>query len=252
LFEPPDAPGLSPFELVLTKSGADFAVCGMHFKLGLYEHQSAGAIQGVIDLLVWHPQLLDSPDGLRSVRITIYEPAFSIIGDPAKRDPRTRQSADHSMVYIIATLLRKAFELKRAGWRELMLMPSDYDDEALFHPLTRELMRRIDFRHGGPEYDRRYPDGIPTTVEIEHDSLGVLSSGLVMYPEGHARRTSGNLERLLSHKFQLLASQGADDVQALYRRISGLAEKSAEEIRTLYDFEIKGYRDFERPQLDRK
>ena len=48
------------------------------------------------------------------MRITIYEPAFGIIGDPAKRDPRTRQSADHSMVYIIATLLRKAFELHAA------------------------------------------------------------------------------------------------------------------------------------------
>ena len=47
---------------------------------------------------------------LKSMRITIYEPAFGIIGDPAKRDPRTRQSADHSMVYIIATLLRKAFQ----------------------------------------------------------------------------------------------------------------------------------------------
>ena len=32
---------------------------GMHFKLGLYEHQSAGAIEGLIDLLAAHPALLD-------------------------------------------------------------------------------------------------------------------------------------------------------------------------------------------------
>ena len=50
-----------------------------------------------------------------AVRITIYEPAFGIIGDPAKRDPQTRQSADHSMVYIIATLLRKAIETQRTA-----------------------------------------------------------------------------------------------------------------------------------------
>ena len=239
LFEPPDAPDLSPFELVLATAGDDFAVCGMHFKLGLYEHQSAGAIHGLMDLLVREPQLLDSPDRIRAVRITIYEPAFSIIGDPAKRDPRTRQSADHSMVYIIGTLLRKAFEQKRAGWRELMLMPADYEDEALFHPLTRELMQRTDFRHGGPEYDRKYPDGIPTTVEIEHEGLGLLSSGLVMYPEGHARCKSGNLDELLSHKFRSLAAHGVADVEALYRRFSGLAKKSPEEMRTLFDFEIK-------------
>jgi 2-methylcitrate dehydratase len=28
-----------------SRSGSDFAVMGMHFKLGLYEHQSAGALQ---------------------------------------------------------------------------------------------------------------------------------------------------------------------------------------------------------------
>ena len=65
-----------------------------------------------------------------------------------------------------------------------MLMPADYaeDESALFHPLTRRLMQQIDFRHGGREYDRRYPDGIPTTVELDHAKLGPLSSGLVMYP----------------------------------------------------------------------
>jgi 2-methylcitrate dehydratase len=239
LFEPPDVPGMSPFEIVLTTSGDDFAVRGMHFKLGLYEHQSAGAIQGLIDLLMRHPRLLDSPDKIRSVRISIYEPAYSIIGDPAKRDPRTRQSADHSMVYIIATLLRKALVDKRAGWCELMLMPSDYDDEALFHPLTRQLMQRIDFCHGGPDYDRLYPDGIPTTVEIEHDELGRLSSGLVMYPAGHARCTSENLNELLSHKFRSLARLGVDDVEALFRRFSGMAEKTPQAIASLYEFQIK-------------
>ncbi len=240
LFEKPADKGVSPFELALSTSGDDFAVMGMHFKLGLYEHQSAGAIQGLLDLLARHPQLLEDPDKLQSVRITIYEPAFGIIGDPAKRDPRTRQSADHSMVYIIATLLRKAFEKRKAGWRELMLEPSDYDDGALFLPLTREIMNRIEFRHGGREYDDKYPDGIPTTIEMQHADLGSLSSGLVMYPEGHARNASGNLPGLLEYKFRLLAGLGVRDVDALYRRFTNLSAKSAADIATLYDFEIRG------------
>ncbi|MGH7135783.1 MAG: MmgE/PrpD family protein, partial [Pirellulales bacterium] len=122
LFEPPPTPGESPFDLRLTTSGDDFAVMGMHFKLGLYEHQSAGAIQGLIDLLLQNPELLADERQLRKIRISIYQPAFGIIGDTAKRDPRTRQSADHSMIYIIATVLRKALETGRAGWRELMLV----------------------------------------------------------------------------------------------------------------------------------
>jgi len=237
LFEPQPT-GNSPFDLELTAGGDDFAVMGEHFKLGLYEHQSASAIAGLIDLLVTHSELAADAAAIRRLRITIYEPAFSIIGDPHKRDPRTRQSADHSMVYIIATLLRKAIEQRRAGWKELMLVPHDYTVAALFHPLTRDLMSRIDFRHGGPEYDRRYPDGIPTSLEIDHASLGTLASGLVMYPEGHARNTSGNLDHLLRHKFDRLAALGVKDTESLYSRVTGLEHKSAAEIRELYSFPI--------------
>jgi 2-methylcitrate dehydratase len=249
LFEKPAEPGTSPFDLELASSGRDFAVMGMHFKLGLYEHQSAGAIGGLLDLLATHPTMLADYEDIERIRITIYEPAFSIIGDPHKRDPRTRQSADHSMVYIVGTLLRKAAEagVRSQGsgvriavewWRDLMLLPADYEDAALFHPLTRVLMDKIEFVHGGPEYDAKYPDGIPTTVEIDHRGLGRLSSGLVMYPEGHARNTRGNLPELLAHKFRTLAGLGVRGVQGLLLRFSGLAKKSTTELFTLYDFEI--------------
>jgi 2-methylcitrate dehydratase len=251
LFEPPAKVDASPFDLTLATAGDDFAVIGMHFKLGLYEHQSAGAIQGVIDLIADEPSLVDDPAQLRSLRITIYEPAFSIIGDPAKRDPRTRQSADHSMVYIIATLLRKAYEARRNGWdgkngwQQLMLMPQDYaeDATALFHPLTRELMDRIDFRHGGEEFDRKYPDGIPTTVDVDNTKLRKLTSGLVMYPTGHARADTANLSTLLQHKFELLTKATVDDSAELAARISNLAAKSAPEIAALYNFQIRHLRD---------
>ena len=239
LFEKPVQAGESPFDLALSTSGSDFAVMGMHFKLGLYEHQSAGAIQGLIDLLSRNAKLLDTPDHLRGLRITIYEPAFGIIGDPAKRDPRTRQSADHSMVYIIATLLRKAYQKQGTSWHDLMLLPEDYNDANLFDPLTRRIMDRIEFRHGGRDYDEKYPDGIPTTLEIEHELLGMLSSGLVMYPEGHARNTSGQLDDLLAYKFRKLAALGVEDVAGLYRRFSGMLQKSTDEIADLYSFVIK-------------
>ncbi len=246
LFEPQGQDDASPFDLSLATQGDDFAVMGMHFKLGLYEHQSAGAIQGIISLIETEPKLLDDADQLLDLRILIYEPAFSIIGDPAKRDPKTRQSADHSMVYIIATLLRKAYEARRTGWngqdgwQQLMLAPADYaeDESALFHPLARRLMQQIDFRHGGPDFDRRYPDGIPTTVEISHAKLGPLSSGLVMYPQGHARADSKSLAQLLEHKFRLLSGPAVAEVGVLATRFTDLAHKSSQQIADLYNFEI--------------
>ena len=239
LFEKPARRGESPFDLVLATSGSDFAVMGMHFKLGLYEHQSAGAIGGLIELLSRNPDLLDDPAKLNRIEITIYEPAFSIIGDPAKRDPTTRQSADHSMVYIIATLLRKAYASRRASWEELMLMPEDYSPAALVNPQTRELITKIEFRHGGPQYDAKYPDGIPTSLTIEHADLGRLESGLVMYPPGHARNSTADLAALLKQKFHRLAALGVRDTEALYARFSTLTKKSADEVLSLYDFEIE-------------
>jgi 2-methylcitrate dehydratase len=250
LFEPPPAKGDSPFDLELAVAGDDFAVMGMHFKLGLYEHQSAGAIAGLIDLLTKYPRLRDDLAAIERIRITIYEPAFSIIGDPHKRDPQTRQSADHSMVYIVATLLRKAGEAPARGaarsreewWQDLMLLPNDYSPRALQLPLTRQLMERIDFQHGGPEYDAKYPAGIPTSLEIEHRTLGTLSSGLVMYPEGHARNSSGHLPALLAHKFERLAGLGVLDTRGLYQRMTALPDKSPAEIRELYSFPIEHVR----------
>ena len=128
-------------------------------------------------LLRQEPTVLRGGDhkNISKIKITAYEPAFGIIGDPAKRTPSTRQSADHSMVYIISTLLRKALEKHdqldpkdnvEEYWKHLMLTPHDYGADALYDETTRELMGKIEFEHGGEEYDSRYPDGIPTSLVI--------------------------------------------------------------------------------------
>lgn len=250
----------SPFDLVLSHSGDDFAVMGMHFKLGLYEHQSASALQGMIDLIASHPHILSDPNGgnIKEIRILAYEPAFGIIGNPAKMDPKTRQSADHSMAYIVATLLRKALEYTKqkgqppsvagatskssndAIWKALMLSPHDYleDESAIFHPLTRALMKKIKFDHGGPEYDAKYPDGIPTSLVISTNDGRALDSGLIMYPAGHARNTSANLADILSHKFTLLGELALDNPQPIIERFNNLAKLSSAEVSRLHDFTI--------------
>ncbi len=241
--------GDSPFDLILSHSGEDFALMGMHFKMGLYEHQSAGALQGLLDIIAQHPDVLDS-DNISKIVVKAYEPAFGIIGDPAKRDPHTRQSADHSMVYIVATMLRKAIEAKETInhlqgtdelWKALMLSPFDYHQDAIFHPLTRKLMDKITFEHGGPEYDAKYPDGIPTSLIVTTQSGQTMDSGFVMYPAGHARNETADLAGILSHKFALLGAlalpDGAD-VDRLVAHLNDLQNHSAEQIEEIYSFEI--------------
>lgn len=259
LFEKPAQKGRSPFDLYLSRAGSDFAVMGMHFKLGLYEHQSAGALQGLITLLAQHPHLLDGQAGdeITKMVVTAYEPAFGIIGDPAKRDPHTRQSADHSMLYLVCTMLRKAIELKAArsaaqksadaalDWKELMLLPHDFDAASINHPLTRSLMAKMTFQHGGPDYDAKYPDGIPTSIQITDRSGETYDSGLVMYPGGHARNTTADLKGILEHKFHVLGSLASSDPKSLIKRISGLERKSAKDVAELYNFTILNRGKFE-------
>jgi 2-methylcitrate dehydratase len=240
--------GDSPFDLVLSHSGNDFAVMGMHFKLGLYEHQSAGALQGVIDLIRQSPDLLDNQgQNLTRILIRAYEPAFGIIGDPAKRDPKTRQSADHSMVFIVSRLLKKAIAVHAADanfiasagndalWQRLMLMPEDYDDAALADQETRRLMALIEFEHGGPEYDAKYPDGIPTSLVISTSTGHTADSGLVMYPSGHARNTTANLSAILATKWERMANlAGAVEAERRLKRLEALPLASASDLLHIY------------------
>ena len=50
-FKPTESNEVSPFNIVLGTKGNEFSVMGMHFKLGLYEHQSAGALEGLLRLI---------------------------------------------------------------------------------------------------------------------------------------------------------------------------------------------------------
>lgn len=243
----------SPFDLVLARSGDDFAVMGMHFKLGLYEHQSAGALQGLIDLINANPHLLDEQTGANISKMVVvaYEPAFGIIGDPAKRDPKTRQSADHSMLYLVCTKLRKALELRAAGFKgmlgfkELMLLPHDFDTHALHHPVTRSLMEKMTFEHGGPDYDAKYPDGIPTSIVMTNNADRSFDSGLVMYPGGHARNTTADLKGILAHKWEQMGKLAADKPAKMLKALSNIADKSARDVADMYNFTIANRGRFE-------
>ena len=234
--------GRSPFDLELGVEGDGFAIHGMHFKLGLYEHQSAGALQSLVDLCSRHPGLAPALPGIGRIRVRIYEPAYSIIADPAKRTPTTRQSADHSLPFILARTLLKAAAhdgSEPPGWRDLMLLPEDYAESAIRDPAVARLIDRIVIEPGGSEYDALYPDGIPTSVVVEHESLGSLEGGLVRHPLGHARSDAARTAAIVDLKFDRLVA-GAVESPAEIRRRVRLAGKTAAEVAELYAFPIHG------------
>lgn len=234
--------GDSPFDLELSLGGTDFAVMGMHFKLGLYEHQSASAILGVLQALERNPDLTTGPDSFKSITITTYQIAYNIICDPAKQNPQTRQSADHSMIFIVSRLLRKAiaqretldFSSVESLWQGLMLMPEDYDEAALSDSLTRSLMTKVEVRYGGPDYDAQYPLGLPTRVQVDD-----FDSGLLLFPPGHCRCTNYEWAAILKRKLALMAEVSVNNPTHIVEELSRVAELTPEELQDVYTASLK-------------
>jgi 2-methylcitrate dehydratase PrpD len=120
-----------------------------------------------------------------------------------------------------------------------MLLPDDYSAAAIADPAVARLIERIVIEHGGPEYDRLYPDGIPTRVVIEHGALGTLDGGLVVHPLGHARSDPARTAAVVDLKFDRLVAGAVADAAAVKSRVR-LAGKSASEVAELYAFPIHG------------
>lgn len=245
--------GTSPFDITVSNEGSDFAVMGMHFKLGLYEHQSAGALEG-LQKMIFDSKFTNNYklSDIENINIVAYEPAFGIIGDPAKRTPSTRQSADHSMVYIVSTILRKAFEDKDFNarlpsltnldevWKTLMLEPKDYGHKALFNQNTRDLMAKCTFTHGGKSYDEKYPEGIPTSISVTLKDGKKFDSGFVMFPSGHARNTTANLKDILNYKNNLLGrlALGETELKEKLSKLNSIESATNKDLQKFYECKI--------------
>merc|ERR1711879_460010 len=110
---------------------------------------------------------------------------------------------------------------------------------------TRAMMQKITFTHGGAEFDARYPDGIPTQIDITTSDGQTLSSGMVMYPSGHARNTAAALDDILQHKNRLLGDVVFADrstVDTFVQRLVDMKTASPAEVAKLYEFDFNAIR----------
>merc|ERR1711975_64373 len=107
-------------------------------------------------------------------------------------------------------------------------------------------MDKITFSHGGAEYDAKYPDGISTSIDITMNGGKTISSGMVMYPSGHARNTSADLKAILAHKNHMLGDIVFSDratVDSFVGKLQAMKSLSAEEVATIYDFDYSKMRE---------
>lgn len=232
-----------PFDLWLPLEGDDgWPIMSMHIKMGLYEHQSAGALQALHDVLAKNPELLDDISAIEKIEVGAYEPAYSIIGKAEKYVPDTRQSADHSMVYILASTLLKSRN-KGLGWDAAMLLPEDYSKSALHNGELRQLMtpQRISFVHDAA-LDADYPEAIPSWIKIHTNGGKVIESGVVKFPLGHAKRQEAEFKLVHAAKLKKLSALAFGSnttTQKVFARYDNLAAASNAELSGLHDYDLK-------------
>jgi 2-methylcitrate dehydratase len=168
---------------------APWKILSTHVKFFPAEHHAQSAIEAALEL---RNRLGGDVGKIRSVAIECFEVATSIIGsEPEKWKPTTRETADHSMPYLVAAaLIDGSVTLQQYERRRFM----DAD--------IRALMKKTEVT-ALPRYSRRYPVEMPTRVVVR-TSDGRVDSVEVGKPKGYAGRPLSEME--LCEKFNRLAS----------------------------------------------
>ncbi len=111
-----------------------------------------------------------------SVRIDTFRTAYEIIAKDLERwDPRTRETADHSIQYIVCAALQDGDVTRRT-----------FDLERIRRVDTLELLRRRTTVEQDDALTAGYPTGIPNRITVTTtDGLALVRE--VAYPRGHAR-----------------------------------------------------------------
>ena len=180
----------------LDTSGAEFKVVEPGFKY----FPSQIHTQSVIWMALSLRQKVGSED-IESIHLETYHQAWSSAGnEPNKWDPQTRETADHSLPYLIAVALTDG-----------EVTPATFDDERLHDPALRPLMARISVSERA-DYTERYPEAQPCTMTLTTQSGKSLVEESV-YPKGHPRNPLSDAE--VEEKFRRLAgailAEGASD-----------------------------------------
>eukprot|EP01019_Chilodonella_uncinata_P002964 GABU01003808.1.p1 GENE.GABU01003808.1~~GABU01003808.1.p1 ORF type:complete len:113 (-),score=44.00 GABU01003808.1:195-533(-) len=102
-------------------------------------------------------------------------------------------------------------------------------------------MNKIRFEHGGAEFDSKYPDGIPTSLEVTLKDGSKLATDMVMYPPGHARNTTSDLKGILKFKFSIMGKMGLEDAELtrVLTKLEGFETLTSADLLSVYECHIQ-------------
>jgi 2-methylcitrate dehydratase len=199
---------LGPFEWEpFGGRGGPFRIALTNLKYFPSEYHSQSAISAAL-------QLRDKLeiDAIESITIHTYWMAWNGIGsEPEKWHPTTRETADHSLPYIVAAALIDG-----------TIEPETFSEERIADPQLRALIQKITVREN-PEFTKQYPNVVPCRIEVV-SSGGKRQVADINYPRGHAKNPMTDAE--IENKFCRMCSSSLApaQVKALLKSLWALDE----------------------------
>ena len=165
--EIPNPAAMAPLERLAPTT----RIAGTYIKAWPVEYHAQSAVDAALALR----KEIGDPRLIRRVRISTFKASYEIIGkDPEKWQPRTRETADHSLPYItVAALLDGRVNL------------DTFRPERITAPDVRQLLGERTTLDEADDLTAGYPDGIPNRIEVETEDGRVLTKE-VRFPPGHA------------------------------------------------------------------
>ena len=158
--------------------------------------------QGPIGLVLELRQQVAIRD-IDSVHVATYAEAVQRTAtEPEKWNPETRETADHSIPYLLA-----------AAWQDGEVTPATFAPSRIHDPALRMSIKRLTVTED-PEFTRRYPAESCSRIEVTTTDGRKLEAE-ANYPKGHRRNPL--TDREVEKKFRglassILAPQGCDKV----------------------------------------
>ncbi len=132
-----------------------------------------------------------APGDVEKVQIRSLARAADILADPTKYDPRTKETADHSLPYVIA-----------AAVAERQVTPLQFTEEKIMDPTIRAQLKKVEVV-ADPEIEALFPELQRVIVAI-HTKDGSLFTKQIDYPKGDPRNPLTDAE--IEEKFDALAA----------------------------------------------
>jgi len=146
---------------------------------------------------------IEKPEDIFSVEIASHEAGYTILGkDPEKWNPLTKETADHSLPYIVGMALLEG-----------KIDNSTYSEKKYRDPKILDFLKKITVVED-KALSSMYPEAVPNRVTVKLSSGKVLSKQ-VNYHKGHPKNPMS--DRDVEDKFQRLTRRILDKNHA--RRI---------------------------------